>query len=133
MRSSAYPEPRRRLELFGESKRGGKDGGFVCSRRTLILDADREFHVVRVPAHAHAKEQSVIQLLRDLIDFDLCHHHSPSCLSRALSSRASIMGVAKFLCDARASSTRGFVIVEIDFATIGAVSGTIVIDSGPAR
>src|SRR5271165_3847003 len=43
------------------------------------------------------------------------------------------MGVAKFLCEARAFSTLGFLIVEIDFARIGAVSGTIVIDGGPAR
>jgi len=41
-------ESRRRLEFFGEGEGGGEDSGFVCSRRSLVLDGDRKFHVVRV-------------------------------------------------------------------------------------
>ncbi len=36
-------------------------------------------------------------------------------------------------CEARAFSTLGFLIVEIDFASIGPDSGAVAIDSGPAR
>ncbi len=133
MRSSIYPELRRRLERFGDDKRGGKDGGFVCSRRSLIRDADRKFHAVCVPAHLHAKEEPAIELFLDLPDFDVCHHHSPFRIARTLRSRASLRAVSKRSCEARAFSTLGFLIVEIDFASIGAVLGTIVIDSGPAR
>ena len=133
MRSRSQPESRRRLELFGEGEGGGKDSGFVFSRRSLIRDADREFHVVRVRAHADAKEEPLIQLFLNLLDFDLCHHHSPLCMSRSLRRRGSITRVAKLSSEPRAFSTLGFPIVEIDFARIGAVSGTVVIDGGPAR
>jgi len=43
------------------------------------------------------------------------------------------MGVAKLSCGARAFSTLGFLIVEIDLATIDPVSEAFAIDSGAAR
>jgi hypothetical protein len=43
------------------------------------------------------------------------------------------MGVAKRSCGARAFSTLGFLIVEIDLATIDPVSGEIGTNGGPAR
>ena len=85
------------------------------------------------PLTLHAKEEPVIRLFLDLPDFDVCHHHSPLRMSRALRSRASLKAVSKRSCEARAFSTLGFLIVEIDFASIDPVSGAIAIDSGPAR
>jgi hypothetical protein len=89
--------------------------------------------MIRVPAHAHAEEEPVIQLVLDLFDFDLCHHQSPLRMPRALRSRASLNCVAKRSGGARAFSTLGFLIVEIDLATIDPVSGAIAIDTGPVR
>ena len=89
--------------------------------------------MVCVPLTRTLKRSRLIQLFLDLLDFDFCHHHSPFRMSRSLRSRASLTAVAKCSCEARAFSTLGFLIVEIDFASIGAVSGTIVIDGGPAR
>lgn len=133
MCSSSQTEPRCCLELLGECERGGQDRRIVCSRRSLIRDTDRKFHAVCVPAHLHAKEEPAIRLFLDLPDFDVCHHHSPFRIARTLRSRASLKAAANRSCEARAFSTLGFLIVEIDFASIGAVFGTIVIDSGPAR
>jgi hypothetical protein len=42
------------------------------------LDADREFHTIRVRAQSHAVEELVIDLFRDFSHFELCHHDSPS-------------------------------------------------------
>ena len=65
MCSSGEPQPDRRLELFGECKCGGQDGRLVGSRRSLIRDADRKFHVVCVSAHTHAVDKPVIRLFLD--------------------------------------------------------------------
>src|SRR5271165_7269701 len=80
-RCCSQPESRRRLEFFGEGEGGGEDNGFVCGRRSLVLDADRKFHVVRVRVHFHAVEDPVIQLLFDFLQFNVCHHHSPLSVS----------------------------------------------------
>jgi hypothetical protein len=50
-----------------------------------------------------------------------------------LPSRASLNCVAKRSGGARVFSTLGFLIVEIDLATIDPVPGAMAIESGPAR
>jgi hypothetical protein len=130
MRYSSQPEPRRRLELLSECERGGQDRCVVCSRRSLIRDADRELHVVCVPAHTDAKDEPVIRLFLDLPDFDVRHHHSPL---RALQTSASLKGAPKDRWEARNFSETGFQIVEIDLARIGPDVPAIAIDSGPDR
>src|SRR5271166_5561246 len=141
-RCCSQPESRRRLEFFGEGEGGGEYNGFVCSRRSLVLDADRKFHVARVRVHFHAVEDPVIQLLFDFLQFDVCHHHPPLSVSTRNRRRAWGHQREAFVISgegdgqanpAECSLTAGFLIVEIDLTRIGSISRTVRIASDPPR
>ena len=141
-RSCSQPESRRCLDLFRECERGGEDRHFVGSRRSLVLDADRKFHVVCVRVHfTHCSGRGGSAVprpssLRCLpLSFSLCAYRPGNGAALGSSTRSARH---KRRLDAvmRRSSPRfdtGFLIVEIDFTRIGSVSGAVRIESDPPR